>query len=184
MVLKIGGGAGLTDDERYCLELQSQEFLQKAMALETQHRNQTQAQLQSQAQAQTQAPQTVHIMQENVGEAQMAQVQVEPVETAQSMDEGGEGGPRERTSDKTGACVVGATGGFCVGSIVGLPLIGTVAGGIFGGVAAARDDEYGERARKFGRYGAAAVDKTAEFNRRYNVVGNLKVGAGECYLLG
>lgn len=159
VVLKIGGGAGLTDDERYCLELQSQEFLQSAIALEGQIQARN-------AETVRVAPATVistEASQENVGEQMPNEAQTE------------DGTPK--TSVQTGACVVGATGGFCVGSIIGMPLFGTVAGGVFGGVAAARSDEYGERARKFGEYGASAIDKTSEFNRRYNVTGNLKVGA-------
>ena len=96
---------------------------------------------------------------------------------SQELAEYAEGG----TSERTGACFVGATSGACVGALIGIPIIGGVAGGTFAGVAATRDDEYGERARKVGRMGARLIDCTFATNKKYNVVGNLKV-AGESVL--
>lgn len=160
-VLVISKGQGLTDDERYVLQLQSEEFINKANSLQN-----TQRQGQGQSQ---QIPNTNTI----APVATNRDVSIAEAQTAQ----GENSTPSSTTSEETGACIVGATGGFCFGSLVGAPLFGAIAGGVFGGVAAVRDDEHGERARKIGKFGAKAVDKTFEINKKYNVVGNIKVGA-------
>mmetsp|Transcript_12905 Transcript_12905/g.14819 ORF Transcript_12905/g.14819 Transcript_12905/m.14819 type:complete len:273 (+) Transcript_12905:233-1051(+) len=87
-----------------------------------------------------------------------------------------------RTSEKVGATAVGATAGLAAGSLIGMPLLGFASGAVAGALTSRMEGETGDKARNVGRYGATAIDATADLNKKYNISGNAKVAAESAYI--
>lgn len=172
LYLTMAKSRALSEDERFALELQSRDLIVRAQTLEKTN-------------TPTPVVQAEYVQSPSVDRMGYAQPISEGLQgNEQTTTSNGQGSASSgansstpRTTEQAGAALVGGVTGFAVGSLLGAPVFGMIAGGAFGGVTAQMDNEYGCRAREYGRYGASAVDETKRLDSKYNISGNAKVAA-------